>query len=474
MYQSKKPQPRAVCAASLRRVLAITAMVLPLLAASDLRADSGRNGERHATPLTFRNASGSVTTFSTNGSIDMRNPFFQVLGTNGRSCFTCHQASDAWSVTPVHLQERFKSSRGLDPIFRLNDGANCSNADVSSVPARRAAYSLLLTKGLIRIALPLPDNAEFSVVSIDDPYHCSTSTELSMYRRPLPTANITFLSTVMWDGRETVAGQSMADDLKTQAKNATLGHAQAASAPTDQQLQQIVDFQLGIFAAQSRDDAAGRLDAAGALGGPGTLSTQPFFIGINDPLGLNPTGVPFNPEAFDIFKGWEYIDSYQHNDRTEARASVARGEKIFNTRPISITQVGGLNDRLGLPVITGTCTTCHDSPNAGDHSVSLPLDIGVSDAARRTSDLPLFTLRCRATGAVVQTLDPGRAMISGKCADIGKVKGPVLRGLAARPPYFHNGSAATLGDVIDFYNTRFDLGLAPQDKLDLVAFLRSL
>ena len=67
-----------------------------------------------------------------------------------------------------------------------------------------------------------------------------------------------------------------------------------------------------------------------------------------------------------------------------------------------------------------------------------------------------------------------RAMVSGKCADIGKVKGPILRGLAARAPYFHNGSAATLNDVIEFYDQRFSIGLTAQQKSDLIAFLNSL
>jgi cytochrome c peroxidase len=156
---------------------------------------------------------------------------------------------------------------------------------------------------------------------------------------------------------------------------------------------------------------------------------------------------------------------------------VARGERIFNTRTIPIADVPGLNgpnDKLAHLTIPGTCTTCHDSPNVGNHSVSAPLDIGINAAARRTRDLPLFTLRCNATGATVQTLDPGRAMVTGKCADIGKVKGPILRGLAARAPYFHNGSAATLMDTVNFYDGRFNLGLSDQDKEDLVAFLRSL
>jgi cytochrome c peroxidase len=65
-------------------------------------------------------------------------------------------------------------------------------------------------------------------------------------------------------------------------------------------------------------------------------------------------------------------------------------------------------------------------------------------------------------------------MVTGKCADIGKFKGPILRALAARAPYFHNGSAATLDDVVIFYDNRFTIGFTPQEKADLVAFLRSL
>jgi cytochrome c peroxidase len=70
--------------------------------------------------------------------------------------------------------------------------------------------------------------------------------------------------------------------------------------------------------------------------------------------------------------------------------------------------------------------------------------------------------------------DPGRALITGKRADIGKVKGPILRGLAARAPYFHNGSAATLLDVVNFYDQRFNIGFTEQDRRDLVAFLQTL
>ena len=145
------------------------------------------------------------------------------------------------------------------------------------------------------------------------------------------------------------------------------------------------------------------------------------------------------------------------------RASIARGQALFNTRTIDIAGVAGLNDATGIPVIQGTCGTCHDSLNAGDHSVPAPLNIGAADLTNPlgVNYLPVITLRNISTGAVTQTTDPGRAMITGKWADIGKLKGPVLRGLASRAPYFHNGSAASLPDVVEFYDRRFGIGFTP-------------
>lgn len=77
-------------------------------------------------------------------------------------------------------------------------------------------------------------------------------------------------------------------------------------------------------------------------------------------------------------------------------------------------------------------------------------------------------------GQTFTVTDLGRAMITGKCADVGKFKGPILHALASRAPYFHNGAAATLNDVVNFYDQRFSIGLSDQDKSDLVAFLQTL
>ena len=436
--------------------------------------------------LAFLDSTGVVQDFHATGSVDLDNPFFQSLGTNGRSCVSCHQPSDAWTVTPAHIQVRFLMSQGLDPIFRTNDGSVCPSADVSTLAARRKAYSMLLRKGLIRVSIGVPTGAHFSVTGIDDPYNCPENTPagLALFRRPLPSTNLAFLTTVMWDGRESFAGQTLPFDLSDQARGATLGHAQATQAPTDQQVADIVSFELANFTAQSRDNEAGNLGARGAQGGAVPLSQQPFFVGINDPLGGTPPGVNFNPVAFNLFDTWAHLPG--EGDRNEEREAVARGQALFNTLPIPISGVTGLNDLPGMPAtLMGTCTTCHNTPNVGNHSVPLAINIGITDypavPALDTDGLPVYTIECApgfkapiGKGSSFQTTDPGRALISGNCADVGKTKGPILRGLAARAPYFHNGSAATLQDVVEFYDQRFNLHLTNRQKSDLVAFLRSL
>jgi len=178
-----------------------------------------------------------------------------------------------------------------------------------------------------------------------------------------------------------------------------------------------------------------------------------------------------DPVAFTLFGAWQ-------NDSSPERQAIARGEAVFNTRRFVIDNVPGLNggsqDPIAGPMATGTCTVCHDTPNAGNHSVAMALNIGIADASRRTPDLPLFTLRHLVTGEIARTTDPGRAMVTGKWRDVGKFKGPVLRALAARPPYFHDGSAATLADVVAFYDKRFRIQLTKREKADLIAFLRAL
>ena len=462
----------------LAKVLARTAAVIALTVSFAVSQNSISN------PFRSSNSSGILQTYDTNSKkeIDLTGPFFQSLGTNGRSCSTCHQPTDAWTVSAEHIKQRFNASGGLDPIFRTNDGSNCDHSiDVSTLAGRSQAYSLLMSKGLIRVALAVPDNREFDVIDVQNPYGCNETSPLSMYRRPLPAANLRFLSTVMFDGRESSPQTStkkitnlndLLFDLAHQSMDATTGHAQGIS-PTPEQQKAIVDFETGLYTTQAVDYQAGSLASDKATGGPVPLSTQPFYIGINDPLGFNPTGAKFTSTIFTLFDQW--LENHDHD--ASAKASIARGQAIFNTKPIHITGVAGLNDDFfGGAAFDGNCGTCHDSPNVGNHSVSAPLNIGVADVNNPlgVGYLPVITLRNKATGVMAQTTDPGRALITGLWADIGKVKGPTLRGLSSRAPYFHNGSADTLMDVVNFYDQRFGVGFTAQEKADLAAFLAAL
>jgi hypothetical protein len=420
----------------------------------------------------YPNPTGTSQSYSDQGVLDTRNLFFQNLGSNGRSCFSCHQPDQGWTVTPAGIQKRFDDTQGQDPIFRTNDGSVSPLADVSTVTARRQAFNMLLSKGLIRIGLAIPTTAEFELAAVDDPYGYASSGELSLFRRPLPATNLRFLTAVMWDARESAAGATLQKDLIQQALDATQGHAQLAGNLKPAQLSEIVRFEKGLTTSQAMDADTGKLNSHGGKGGPINLHHADFFLGINDPLGGNPNGTSFESSAMTLFNGW--AKQGKKEPRDPARAAVVRGQALFNTKTFAVTGVAGLNDKLNLPSIQATCTLCHDAPNVGNHSVALALNIGLADASRRTPDLPLYTLRNKTTGDLQQTTDPGRALISGKWADIGKMKGPILRGLAARAPYFHNGSAATLSDVLDFYDTRFNIGFTAQEKSDLIAFLQCL
>src|SRR5664280_1484267 len=91
----------------------------------------------------FRDPTGYVATYSTGGDIDENSAFFQSLGSNGRSCATCHQLDQAMSLETKHVQKVWARTNGQDPLFAAVDGANCPDAKVGDA----TAHSLLLHNG---------------------------------------------------------------------------------------------------------------------------------------------------------------------------------------------------------------------------------------------------------------------------------------------------------------------------------------
>jgi len=453
--------------------------------------------------LSTPDPTGIVTTYQPAGAtITSQNAFFQSLGTNKRTCFTCHQPRSGWSITPRAATSQFLATNGMDPLFSPVDGANCPDlgASARTLGEKALASSQLLTKGDIRVFLPVPANAQYQVRVLRDPYGCEKSSiyglptgVISIYRRVLNSTNLAMNGqfgathsvivpegTIMWDGREPTLEQQFLD--------ATLGHAQAAVAPTDEQIAQGVAFETGIFTAQSFDRSAQSLTASGATGGPVALSKD---VPIVSSAGL---------EGMTLYDSWATVTS-------AAQASIKRGQDIYNNRQFVVSGIAGLNDTRGNPT-TGTCAGCHSNQNVGNAVNAGGKHLGIGDnssadqSGNQTSatvlppapDQPLFSFLCPrdANGNSIipffsnpvkiggityddfQTSDPGMGLITGNCADLGKFKVPRLRGLAARAPYFHGGNAASLTDVVEFYNKRLNLGLTQQEKQDLINFLNTL
>jgi len=134
----------------------------------------------------------------------------------------------------------------------------------------------------------------------------------------------------------------------------------------------------------------------------------------------------------------------------------------------------------------GTCTTCHNTPEVGSHSVKRFFNTGVADPfvggpnnraqnplASNVQDFPFYSFAPKSNlNASITTTDPGLALRTGKIADLGKFKVPNLRGLGSRAPYFHNGSARTLNDVVNFYNIKFGMKMTSEEIRKVVVFLQ--
>lgn len=467
--------------------------------------DPGQGGEWPAR-AEYDNADGRVGVLSSAGAIETKgHPFFEPIGTNGRACVTCHQPAYGMSFSAESARERWRATGGKDPLFAAVDGSNCPNLPQE----KESSHSLLLEKGLIRVGLPWPPRdplgnpiaPEFSIEVVSDPTGCNTdgvyglhspNPTVSVFRRPRPLANMKYVATAGGffniktgypldkdpDTGLRVGMNIMADarapTLKLQAIDAALNHLETAGAPTARQLKRIVDFERAIYMAQSFDVRGGDLVGDGALAGPEGM--------LRGERGL---GDDFQTPAFPYFTSWSNPERApgQSEEEHAFRRSVARGNDIYMARTFWIKDSTHINSiGLGNP-IKRTCATCHNMTHTGMDLAPGYVDLGTTNKpwANTMPDLPLFKLTCDKSapphaylGRVVFTYDPGRALISGLCADIGAITMQQMRGLSARPPYFANGSANNLREIVDFYDRRFNIGYTEQEKQDLVNFMSVL
>lgn len=404
---------------------------------------SGGRDERLPNSFPFFNRAGTAATFSTAGFVDLSNEFHAPQGSNGRSCETCHLPEVGWSIRPFDIELKFFLSRGTDPIFNALD-ANSPNPDVSSLQAKRASYSML-RKGLFRRGGNVPANAEYDIVAFDDPLGAGASlTTFRAFRRPLATANFHIAMNVGWHDQDTNGTGDVHAGLRSQALGNINGAQQSPTPPSDVTLESIVTYELGLSFAQQFSFEAGLLTACGAKGGPEHLSAQQPVIG-----------------RFDLFDAWKGLKpgSCGLKSVDRKRAQIARGQELFN----------GVN-----PKNNRSCNGCHNASNNGSNIAGTLFDIHASQAKFRQPGMPLYTVKDKATLVERQTTDPGRALRSGRWADMDRFKVPSLRGLSARAPYFHNGIAATLKDVVRHYEAELNFEFSDEEEQDLIAFLEAL
>ena len=389
----------------------------------------------------FLNGAGTAATFSTAGFVDLTNPFHVPQGSNGRSCESCHLPQVGWSIRPIDVELKFLLTQGNDPIFNKLD-ANSPNPDVSSLQAKRASYSML-RKGLFRRGGTIPANGEFFIASFDDPLGAGGSpTTVQTYRRPLATANFHIAQNIGWHDQNTNGSGDVHAGLKLQALGNITGAQELPppQLPSDTTLESIVNYELGLAFAQQFSFTAGLLTACGAKGGPENLSAQ------------LPVKGPFN-----LFDAWKDLKPGSCGSRAadRKRAQIARGQEVFNS---------------------SGCNGCHNAANNGSNVDGRLFDIHASQVQHRALGMPLYTMQNKATGQTHETTDPGRALRSGKWADMDRFKVPSLRGVVARAPYFHNGIAANLDEVVRHYETElnFKFDEQPGDREALIAFLEAL
>ena len=434
----------AFTAGRLARVLILLASIsagVAFVPANAQAAGLAQGPEQIPNNFPFVNSAGAAATFSTAGAVELDNAFHSPQGSNGRSCGSCHLAQAGWSIRPIDVELKFLLTQGTDPIFNLLD-ANSPSADVSTPRARFTAYSML-RKGLFRRGGAVPAGAEYEIIAFDDPLGAGGSlTRFQAFRRPLASANFHIARNVGWHDQDTDGTLSVHDGLAHQAAgNITGGQAGAPGSP--ETIEDIVAFEQTLRFAQTFVFGVGSLTSCGACGGPENLSAQPAVAG-----------------RFDLFDAWIGLAPGSCGTRSSdrRRAQIARGQELFNAR-----NAGGRS-----------CNGCHSAQNNGSNINGTLFDVGASRADFRQPGMPLYTVRNRNTLEERQTTDPGRALKSGKWDDMDRFKVPSLRGLSARAPYFHNGIAATLNDVVLHYQQALGFVFTAQEREDLVAFLEAL
>ncbi len=327
--------------------------------------------------------------------------FFRPLpGGNGRSCATCHNPGEGFSLSPATVEARWQR---LQQARRINPNADDPLFRSIDADDGRQDFTLLRTRALIKVRVPLPARVRLT----DDP----AATHVT-FSRAVPPLNMLKHTAPYQQDR-------MAKTLEEQALGAVNAHMEPAVQPTEEFLETVAEFQRRIFSSLKVKKLSVAIDAGRPL------------PDIDPPLTAFER---LGKEKFDFFC------AKCHGGPAQARNLENR---IFpphdgSTNPVSINVVVSNPPPTGFPA----------SPVHGP-GFDLPMQ-------RFTVDLPNGT-----TAALVSS-DPGTVLTDVRALEtvggnqvFNRFDIPQLRGINQTAPYFHDHRARTLEEVVKHYQQFF-------------------
>jgi cytochrome c peroxidase len=328
------------------------------------------------------------------------NFFLPFPGGNGRSCATCHDPRDGFSLSPATVEARWQrlqrarqtNPNADDPLFRSIDADDGSQD-----------FTLLRTRALVKVRVPLPDRVRLT----DDP----AATHVTLSRAVPPLSMLKHTAPYQQD--------RTAKTLEEQALKAVNAHMEPTVQPTEEFLETVAEFQRLIFSSAKVKKLSDAIDAGGPL------------PDIDPPLtALERRG----KERFDFFC------ARCHGGPAQVQNLENRIFPPFDgsTNPVSINVVVSNPPPTGFPV----------SPIQGP-GFDLP-------AQRFTVALP------NGTNVVLVSSDPGTVLTDINALEtvggnqvFNRFDIPQLRGINKTAPYFHDHRARTLEDVVKHYQQFF-------------------
>jgi cytochrome c peroxidase len=346
---------------------------------------------------------------------------------NGRSCATCHNPKDGFSLSPATVEARWrelqrarlKDPTATDPLFRSIDADD-----------GREDFTRLRTRALVKVRVPLPERVRLT----DAP-----SATHSTFWRSVPPLNMLEYTAPYQQDRSIPT-------LEAHTRAAVDSHMEPTAPPSDEYVESIAFFERRLFT----NEASRRVAEALRAGSPVPEVDPPLT-----PLER------LGKERFEDFCGQCHGGPAQVENRENRIFPPFDGSK--NPRSINVGISNPLPEPLRSTVIHGP-------------AFDLPTQ-------RFTIDLP------DGKSMILASSDPGTVLTDEQALEtvagnqvFNRFDIPQLRGINGTAPYFHDHRARTLEDVVRHYQDFFlfinkvrGLPLPPipdEDVEPIVAYMR--